>query len=271
MSLARFSLLLLVAVTGFVGLWTAATGQPGWGWVVFLLLAIGGLASLGVYFPWLQMYGRVVCRARPGTGMMALTFDDGPHPVTTRRVLSVLAPSRHRATFFVLGERAERYPDVIREIRDAGHTLAIHGYVHDRWHPLRGPKRIADELVRALDVVERISGLRPTWFRPPVGQTSPSSVIGVRRAGLKLMGWSGRGYDGVASRSPERVLESARKSLGDGAVLVLHDASEHGDFEPASLPILPRLLAELDARRLTSVGIERLFSQTSAGESSKDQ
>lgn len=271
MSLPRFSLLLLVAVTGFVGLQTAVTGQPGWGWALFLLLAAGGLASLGIYFPWLQMYGRVICRARPGTGMMALTFDDGPHPVTTRQVLSTLAPSRHRATFFVLGEKAERHPDVIREIRDAGHTLAIHGYVHDRWHPLRGPKRIADELRRALEVVERVSGLRPTWFRPPVGQTSPSSVIGVRRAGLELMGWSGRGYDGVATRSPAGVLKSALKCLDDGAVVVLHDASERDDFVPASLAILPQLLAELDARGLTSVGIDRLFPRPSAGKSLENQ
>jgi peptidoglycan/xylan/chitin deacetylase (PgdA/CDA1 family) len=261
LSPARLSLLLLLGSTAFIGLETAATGRPGWVWVIGFLLAIGGLGSLGIYFPWLEMYGRVVCRAPRGTGLMALTFDDGPHPLTTRQVLSVLAPSRHRATFFVLGEKAERHPDVIREIRDAGHTLAIHGYVHDRLHPYRGAKRIAGELIHALDVVEQISGLRPTWFRPPVGQTSPTSVIAVRRAGLKLMGWSGRGYDGVASRSPERVLKSALKVVADGAVLVLHDASEKGDFAPASLPILPQLLAELDARQLTSVGIDELFPE----------
>lgn len=271
MSLARFSLLLLLALTGCAGIFTAVTGQPGWGWVILLLLAAGGLASLGIYFPWLQMYGRVICRAPRGTGKMALTFDDGPHPVTTRQVLAALAASRHRATFFVLGEKAERHPDVIREIRDAGHTLAIHGYVHDRLHPLRGAKRITQELVRARDVVERVSGFRATWFRPPVGQTSPTSVVGVRRAGLELMGWSGRGYDGVASRSPEQVLRSALKCVGEGEVLVLHDASERDDFVPASLPILPQLLAELDARGLTSVGVDGLFPRLSAGKRLEDQ
>jgi peptidoglycan/xylan/chitin deacetylase (PgdA/CDA1 family) len=243
-----------------LGLQTALTGWPGWAPALLLLFATGGVAFLGVYFPWLQMYGPVVCRARPGSGRMALTFDDGPHPVTTRQVLATLASSRHRATFFVLGEKAERHPDVIREIRDAGHTLAIHGHVHDRLHPFRGPGRIADELKRARDIVEQVSGVRATWFRPPVGQTSPTSVVGVRRAGLKLMGWSGRGYDGVAGRSPEQVLKSALKSVGDGAVLVLHDAAERDDFQPASLSILPALLAELDARRLVSVGVDSLFS-----------
>lgn len=267
MSLARLALWLMLAATALAALMTVLTGAPGWLWVIGLSLAAGGLGFLGVYFPWLQMYGRVVCRAKPGTGRVALTFDDGPHPVTTRRVLSVLSQSRHRATFFVLGEKAERHPDVIREIRDAGHTLAIHGYVHDRLHPFRGPARIAGELRRAAEVVERVSGVRATWFRPPVGQTSFTSVVGVRRAGLKLMGWSGRGYDGVASRSPEAVLKSALSSLNDGAVLVLHDAAERDDFEPASLPILGRLLAELDARQLTSVGIDSLFS---AVEGAKD-
>jgi len=268
LSLARLSLWLMLAATLVVALMTAFTGAPGWLWPTGLLLAAGGLGFLGVYFPWLQMYGPVVCRAKPGSGQVALTFDDGPHPVTTRRVLSVLAQGRHRATFFVLGEKAERHPDVIREIRDAGHTLAIHGYWHDRLHPFRGPSRIAGELSRAVEVVERVSGVRATWFRPPVGQTSFTSVIGVRRAGLKLMGWSGRGYDGVASRSPEQVLKSAVKCLDDGAVLVLHDAAERDDFEPSSLPILARLLAELDARKLTSVGIDSLFS---AVPSAKDE
>jgi peptidoglycan/xylan/chitin deacetylase (PgdA/CDA1 family) len=261
MSLARITFLLSACAVGVGALATALSGKPSPVWVVALLVTLGGIASLGVYFPWLEMFGRVVCTAPAGSRRLALTFDDGPNPVTTRKVLAALDGTPHRATFFVLGEKVERHPDVIREIRDAGHTLAVHGYVHDRRHPLRRPSRVATELIRACDAIERASGVRPRWFRPPVGQTSPLSVIGVRRAGLTLMGWSGRGYDGVRGRSPERVLASALHSSHDGAVVVLHDAAEHDDFEPASLSILPRLLAELDARGLTSVGVDVLFEQ----------
>jgi peptidoglycan/xylan/chitin deacetylase (PgdA/CDA1 family) len=242
-----------------VGLCTAAGGTPGWTWVVGLALAAGGVASLGVYFPWLEMFARVVCQAPRGSGRLALTFDDGPHPETTRRVLAILAATRHRATFFVLGEKVERHPDVVREIRDGGHTLAVHGYVHDRLHPFRSARRVQRELVRALDAIERVSGMRPVWFRPPVGQTSPSSVLGAKRAGVRLMGWSGRAYDGVRWRTPDSVLKSALRSSVDGAIVVLHDAAEQDDFSPASLAILGDLLAELDARGLTSVGLNTLF------------
>jgi peptidoglycan/xylan/chitin deacetylase (PgdA/CDA1 family) len=261
LSPARGLLFTSLAACGALGLQTALRGEPGWPWPIGLVFATGGLATLGVYFPWLQMYGRVVCRAPRGSSRLALTFDDGPHPETTRQVLAALGATRHRATFFLLGEKVERHPDVVREIRDAGHTLALHGYFHDRLHPLRSARRVERELVRALDAIERVSGRRPTWFRPPVGQTSPSSVRGARRAGVRLLGWSGRAYDGVRWRTPERVLRSALAGSVDGAILVLHDAAELDDFVPASLPILPQLLAELDARGLTSVGLDVLFER----------
>jgi peptidoglycan/xylan/chitin deacetylase (PgdA/CDA1 family) len=254
-------LLLLTSVVGSVALalQTGLSGAPGWSWVMALAFATGGVASLGVYFPWLEMFDRVVCRAPRGSGRLALTFDDGPHPETTRRVLAALGRTRHRATFFVLGEKVERHPEVVREIRDAGHTLAVHGYFHDRLHPFRSAERVQRELVRALDTIERVSGTRPIWFRPPLGQTSPSSVLGARRAGVRLMGWSGRAYDGVRWRSAESTLKSALSSSSEGAILVLHDAAERDDFEPASVSILPALLAELDARGLTSVGLDTFF------------
>ena len=261
---ARLLLLSSVVGCGGLALHTALRASPGWPWVTALALATGGVASLGVYFPWLEMFARIVCRARRGSARLALTFDDGPHPETTRRVLAALASTRHRATFFVLGEKVERHPEVVREIRDAGHTLAIHGYFHDRLHPFRSVRRVQRELERALDAIERASGIRPIWFRPPLGQTSPSTVRGARRAGVRLVGWSGRAYDGVRWRAPESVLESALRSSFDGAIVVLHDAAERDDFEPASLAILPRLLAALDARGLTSVGLDTLLGPTSA-------
>lgn len=258
---ARLLLIVTATTTGVAAALCCVNGQPGWLWVLVLALATGGVASLGIYFPWLEMYGKVLCRVASGSARVALTFDDGPHPVTTRRVLAALGATRHRATFFVLGAKVEQHADVVREIRAAGHSLAIHGYTHDRLHAFRSPRRVASELVRALDAVERACGVRPLWFRPPLGQTSLTTALGVKRARLKLVGWSGRGLDGVRWRSPESVLKSALRSLDDGAVLVLHDAAENDDFEPPSLPSLPRLLAELDARGLTSVGIDSLFGK----------
>jgi peptidoglycan-N-acetylglucosamine deacetylase len=143
----------------------AMRGEPGL--AVIGALGWGVVATTGVCLPWLEMFGRIVCRGPTGSARVALTFDDGPHPVTTRRVLEALAPTRHRATFFMLGEKARRHPDVVREIHAGGHALGVHGEFHDRLHSFRMPWSVRDQIVRAEDVIEAATGMRPRFFRPP--------------------------------------------------------------------------------------------------------
>jgi len=252
---------LFASTTGLVAvaLHAAVRGEPGPAVIGALSLGWSALLMSGVIFPRLEMYARVVSRGPAGSARVALTFDDGPHPVTTRRVLEVLAPTRHRATFFVLGEKARRHPDVVREIHAGGHTLAVHGDSHDRLHSFRMPRTVRDEIVRAGAAVQATTGVRPRFFRPPLGHTSVTSVHGARLAGVTLIGWSSRGFDGIRGRSPESVVEQVGRTLVDGAIVMLHDAAEHDDFEPAAVRALPRLVALLDERGLTSVGLDALL------------
>lgn len=254
---ARLAFIVSTAGFGTLLACSVVHGEPG----VAVISALGwfAVATIGVFFPWLEMYGRVVSRGPAGSARVALTFDDGPHPVTTRRVLDALASTRHRATFFVLGEKARRHPDVVREIHARGHTLGVHGDFHDRLHSFRRATRVRDDIIRAKDAVEAATGVRPRFFRPPLGHTSRSTVSGVRLAGVTLIGWSSRGYDGVRRRTPEAVLNSVGRTLTDGAIVLLHDAAEHDDFEPASIRALPRLFALLDERGLTSVGLDTML------------
>jgi peptidoglycan/xylan/chitin deacetylase (PgdA/CDA1 family) len=258
---ARLSLLASITGLGAVAFHSALLGEPGLGVIGALSCGLGALATMGVVFPRLAMYERIVSCGPAGASRVALTFDDGPHPVTTRRVLDALARTRHRATFFVLGEKVRRHPDVVREIHAGGHTLAIHGDFHDRLHSFRMPWTVRDELVRAATSVEAATGARPRFFRPPLGHTSVTTVRGVRAARMTLIGWSSRGFDGLRSRSPEAVVESVSRSLVDGAIVLLHDAAEHDDFEPAAVRALPRLLALLDERGLTSVGLDTFLGE----------
>jgi len=220
-------------------------------------LGWGALVTSGVFFPWLEMYGEVVCRGPRGQGRVALTFDDGPHPETTPRVLEHLASTPHRATFFVLGYKVRKYPEVARAIVSAGHGLGIHGDTHDRLHSFRTPWRVRDELLRAGDTIEAATGTRPRLFRPPLGHTTPATLYGARLANVTPIGWSARGYDGIRSRTPEAVLRGVARSLDDGSIVLLHDAAERDDFVPAGVPALPALLAELRSRQLVSVALER--------------
>ncbi|MFZ5890116.1 MAG: polysaccharide deacetylase family protein [Myxococcota bacterium] len=235
----------------------ALGGRPG----AFLLSAAslgwGALVTSGVFFPWLEMYGGVVCRGPRGNAQVALTFDDGPHPDTTARVLRLLEGTPHRASFFVLGNKVRKYPELARAIVEGGHTIGIHGDTHDRLHSFRTPWRVRDELLRASEAVEAATGKRPWLFRPPLGHTTPATLRGARRAGVTPIGWSARGYDGIRGRPPEAVVREVTRSLDDGAIVLLHDAAEHDDFVPAGVPALPVLLDELERRRLRSIELER--------------
>ena len=257
---ARMTFLASAVGIGGLALHAAVAGEPDLPVLGMLSLGWGALATTGVVLPSLEMYGPIVRRGAAGRARVALTFDDGPHPVTTRRVLDALAPTGHRATFFVLGEKVRRHPDVIREIHAAGHTLGIHGDSHDRLLSFRMPWSIRDHINRARDAVETATGSRPRFFRPPLGHISLTTVLGARRAGVTLVGWSLRGYDGLRRRTADAVVHGVGRKLTDGAVIMLHDAAEHDDFEPASIPALPRLLALLDERRLASVGLAALLA-----------
>ena len=238
----------------------AAQGELGVAKIAALSVSWSALATTGVFFPQLEMYGPIISSGPSGRMRVALTFDDGPDPVTTRRILETLGASRHRATFFVLGAKARRHPDVVRDIHAGGHTLGVHGDVHDRLHSFRMPWTVRDEILRAIRAVEVATGVRPRLFRPPLGHTSVTTVRGARLAGVTLVSWSARGYDGRRGQTPEAVVERVARTLTDGAIVMLHDAAERDDYEPAAVRALPRLLAVLDRRGLTSIGLDALLS-----------
>ena len=254
-----------------IALWVASIGGvallgrsllvgpvPTW-LAVSALVAYVAFCTAGVLVPQLEMYGDMVWRLDSGLGAVALTFDDGPHPVTTRRVLASLAEAGQQATFFVVGRKAEAHPEVIREIHEAGHAIGLHGYAHDRLYSLKDPKYVERDIKRSQDAIEAICGVRPTLFRPPIGYTTPRTVVGARRAGVTIVAWSVRSIDGLGKTDPERVTRRVVRGLSDGAIVALHDASELDDFEPASVLALPRILEELERSGLRSVRLDEIL------------
>jgi len=226
-----------------------------------LALALGALvlyATWGVLWPQCGMYGDALARGKTGTRRVALTFDDGPHPVTTRAVLELLRQSDARATFFVLGHKVEAHPDVIREIHAAGHTLGIHGFQHDRLFSFRSPRYAQKQVERTRQAIARACGVMPSLFRPPVGFASYRTFRGAERARARIIAWSVRSLDGLASADPSRVAKRVIERLEDGAIVLLHDAAERDDFTPASIAALPEILRALRERGLAAVGVDRL-------------
>jgi peptidoglycan/xylan/chitin deacetylase (PgdA/CDA1 family) len=246
----------VLSLGGLALLARSLLGEPPPLWLaVTALLVYVVLATLGVIFPQLEMYGDVIWR---GTSDVALTFDDGPHPRTTRRVLRLLAERGQRATFFVVGRKVALYPDVVREIHEAGHALGLHGYLHDRLFSFRSPESVRADIERTQRAVEAACGQRPTLFRPPIGHVSSRTARGARLAGVTLVAWSLRVFDGVGKPSPERVLARVARGLRPGAIVLLHDASEREDFEPTSIDALPRILDLIAERGLRCLGVDEL-------------
>jgi peptidoglycan/xylan/chitin deacetylase (PgdA/CDA1 family) len=232
---------------------------PTWQLVGFGLLFFS-FATLGVLFPQLQMYGSVLCRGAAGKQRIALSFDDGPHPETTRKILAILADNNALATFFVVGHKVERHPDVVREIVAAGHALGIHGFFHDRIYSLRSGSHVARDIARTRAAIAKASGKMSRLFRPPVGFLSLATARAAARAGLTTVAWSARGLDGVAFTQAARVVARIEPELTDGAIVLLHDAAERDDFVPASIEALPRLLLCIRERGLRCVTLEEFVA-----------
>jgi len=256
--LAR-ALLWLVSLSALI--WCALSLHAPLPGPVELALAFAGLflyATLGVLWPHCGMYGDALWRGKAGSRSVALTFDDGPHPVTTRAVLQILREHDVRATFFLLGHKVLAHPDVVREIHAAGHTLGVHGFQHDRLFCLRSSGYALQQIQRTQRAILDACGVMPTLFRPPIGFASHLTFRGAERAGVEVIAWTVRSLDGLASARSERVTERVLEHLVDGAIVLLHDAAERDDFRPAAIAALPDILKALREREYETVSVDQL-------------
>ncbi|MER6128772.1 polysaccharide deacetylase family protein [Streptomyces sp. NPDC001795] len=180
---------------------------------------------------------------------VALTFDDGPDPLSTPLFLRLLADRRVHATFFLLGSEARRSPGLVREIAAAGHEIGIHGWLH-RPLLLRGPRATYDDFARARDLVGDLTGRRPLLFRPPYGVMSTAAHLAARRLDLTPVLWTCWGEDWTARATPESVHRTVAADLDGGGTILLHDSdctSAPGAWRSA-LGALPRILDTCEQR-----------------------
>ncbi|MEU9455960.1 polysaccharide deacetylase family protein [Streptomyces sp. NPDC048277] len=190
---------------------------------------------------------RLSGRGRPDH--IALTFDDGPDPLSTPFFLRLLAERGVHATFFLLGREARRSPGLVREIAAAGHEIGVHGWLH-RPLLLRGPRATYDDLARARDTVADITGRRPALFRPPYGVMSTAAHLSARRLALTPVLWTSWGEDWTARATPESVHRTVTSDLDGGGTVLLHDSdctSAPGAWR-STLGALPRILDTCEER-----------------------
>lgn len=244
--LAGISLLVHAACAG------ALLAVPAmWPWVTATLVGNHLLLTAAVFFPRAPLLGPNINRlpkAAALRGEVALTFDDGPDPWITPRVLELLDRHAAKASFFCVGERAAAHPELVREIVRRGHSVENHSYAHSHAFACYGVARLSREIDRAQQALADMTGRRPAFFRAPAGFRSPLLDFVLARRGLRYVSWTRRGYDTVAV-DPRWALERLTRGLAAGDVLLLHDSSR------LVLEILPALLDELARRGLRSVAL----------------
>ncbi|MFF3070461.1 polysaccharide deacetylase family protein [Kitasatospora sp. NPDC057936] len=179
--------------------------------------------------PVISTFGPLRNRLMPrlaGTGRpdhVALTFDDGPDPFSTPHFLTILQKYDVQATFFLLGSMADKSPGLVREIADAGHEIAVHGWAH-RPLLLRGPRATYQDLRRARDTITDLTGRAPQWFRPPYGVMTTAAHLSARRLGLTPVLWTSWGEDWTSRATADSVHRTVTADLHGGGTILLHDS-----------------------------------------------
>jgi peptidoglycan/xylan/chitin deacetylase (PgdA/CDA1 family) len=249
---------------GSIGLHAAgalalAAAPRHWRTVAGLFVANHVVLAAASLWPKSRLVGENLLRlpeSAESRGEVALTFDDGPDPEVTPRVLDLLDAARARATFFCIGRSVEAHPNLAAEIARRGHRIENHTHTHPNLFACYPAPALRREVERAQRAIERAAGRRPRLFRAPAGLRNPLLDWVLHRTGLRLVSWTRRGFDSLG-HEPATIARRLIDGLAPGDILLLHDGSairEGGN--PRVLEVLPRILDALAAQGLKSVPIE---------------
>lgn len=189
-------------------------------------------------------------------GRIALTFDDGPFPGRTERVLEALHATGHRATFFVIGSRAAAHPGLLQRILDSGSEIGNHSYSHPRLSSL-SRSEIRSEWERTEEAVFDAVGVRPRFLRPPFGELAPGILGHALQHRKELALWTAEfgGDEAIVDHSVTHILGSvAATHLASGEIVLLHDTNEN------VANAMAHLLKLLNDRGLESLNLSSLVS-----------
>jgi peptidoglycan-N-acetylglucosamine deacetylase len=195
--------------------------------VVAFALAIAVIAWI-VTSPRSQFFVPTHFEGAPSRPAIAITFDDGPDPDVTPRVLEVLAQADARATFFMVGEAARKHPELVRQVMQAGHEIGSHTEHHSNFFHVLRARPMAEEITRGVLSLQEITGRSPRWFRPPQGLRVPTLRDALARCvSLQVVTWSTRALDTTLGSSVA-IHRRLVGGLRSGAIFTLHDGISYG-------------------------------------------
>jgi peptidoglycan/xylan/chitin deacetylase (PgdA/CDA1 family) len=223
----------LHAVAVAIGFWL------GWWWA----LGAGALLATGICWAILCPSSQMLGPVRTGTddGRILITIDDGPDPRDTPVLLDWLDAFQTKAVFFVIGEKVRKHPELAREIVRRGHELGNHTLTHP--HPTfwcAGPKRTRREIEGGSRAIEEVTGVKPRWFRAPVGHRNLFTHPVAGELGMEVVAWRRRGFDAVET-DVETILRRILNGCEPGDIVLLHEST------PVAEEVLRRVLEGVKA------------------------
>jgi peptidoglycan-N-acetylglucosamine deacetylase len=168
------------------------------------------------------VFVKAVCRNGNLKKSVLITFDDGPDPVNTLLILDILEKNNVRAVFFMTGIRMEKHPDIVKKMSEKGHLIGNHTFSHSNFFPFYSREKIVSELRKNALLIEKMTGKRTVYFRPPFGVTNPSIAYAVRKMDIITIGWSVRSFD-TFLKEKEKILSSVVKKVKGGDIVLFHD------------------------------------------------
>jgi len=243
----RPSALILASVGLHLAALAAAIALPHlWPWAIGAIVANHMLLTAVGLWPRSRALGPNVTRlpaSAVARGEVALTFDDGPDPDLTPRVLDLLEARGVRATFFCVAEKVARHPELARELVRGGHSVENHSNRHEHTFAFLMLGGLRRDLSTAQATITAFTGRAPRFFRPPMGFRNPLLDPVLHEMGLALVSWTRRGYD-TNRGDPDLVTMLLARGLAAGDILLLHDGQSAltPGGQPVVLEVLPRLL-----------------------------
>lgn len=192
-----------------------------WLWIVFVLSNFCIFLAFGILFLRFQYFYPAIYR-NIGPEVI-LTFDDGPDPVQTPRILDTLKKHDIKAIFFVIGRKAQEHSEILQRIISEGHVVGNHTQNHSLFFAMLHSKKVAQEIDQFSQNIEPLISDKITIFRPPIGYTNPNIARALRRRKFKIVAWSVRSYDSFKTR--EALLKRLMKTK-PGSIVLLHDNLE---------------------------------------------
>jgi len=206
-----------------------------------------------------QVLGISISNVQTDQKIIALTFDDGPSPQYTESILNVLKDKNIKATFFVVGENIDKYPEVLKRIHKEGHEIGNHGNSHKRIAFMKS-QQIAKEILITEEKIHYLTNTRPTIFRVPYGLFGSNLPATTQLLNLEVIGWN---VDSLDWKNPgvEIIIDNVIKDVTEGSIILMHDGSNEDKIpnHDQTLSALPQIIGNLQENGYSFVTTSELL------------